>query len=206
MIEAKEIANSVYERRNECFDEACRRFFNWKDSVNETSAEYESRIKKAKILRITKNIFENELSEKERKILSLKYAGNKSFEEIATEFSTNRSVICRIVRKTEHTIKEKLKYVLEYAEMDLRNEVAPVSVSEAIGVMAACALEPDRLGERLKKTRNMKCLTPEKVAAATKMSPERYCNIEAGGKVSVQELVRLALFFSVSADYLIFGV
>ena len=188
------------------YDEACSKLFNWKDCAIENEKEYSDRIKKIKFLKIVKSIFENDLNDKQKDMLRLKFCENKSGEDIAEIYGQNRSTVCRAIKKAESIIKENMRYVFEYANLREYMNNPPICVASAISTITFCASRPDTVGKRIKKERIMRMLTPEDVSAATKISPIRLSAIENSSEFTYDEFVRLVIFFSVSADKLIFGV
>lgn len=187
-------------------DEACSVFFNWKDATIENAKEYENRIRKLKLLKVMKSIMDNELTPTQKDIVRLHYFENKNGEEIAGMYGINRSTVSRMLSKTESIIREHMKYVFEYSELDLSEEAPPVTVARAIAFITADSAKADSIGKRIRKARLSKLLTQEQVAAATGMTAQRLEMIEKSGNLTVQELMKLIFFFSVSADYIIYGV
>ena len=190
----------------ERFDEACRIFFNWRDSVKESAEEYEKRIKKAKILRVLRSVIEKELDDGEKELLRLRYSERYSCFDIAESTGISRTKAFRSLRRIESTVGGIMKYVMEYAQLDLREEITPLCVSKAVATMAAEAVSCDSLAHRLRKSREEKLLSIEAVSLSTGIDAERFREIEENGKMSLDEFIKLTLFYSVSADYLIYGV
>ncbi len=198
--------DSIPTEKNISTDEACTRFFNWKDASIENAKEYESRIRKLKLIKVMKSIMENELTENQRDIVRLHYFEHKNGEEIGRMYGINRSTVSRILTKVESIIRENMKYVAEYSELNLNEEVPPVRVAQAIAFITADSAKADTIGGRIRKTRLSKLLTQEQVAMAVGMTAQRIDMIEKTGNMTVQEMMKLIFFFSVSADYIIFGV
>lgn len=187
-------------------DEACTTFFNWKDATIENAKEYENRIRKLKLLKVMKSIMENELTQTQRDIVRLHYFEHKNGEEIAGMYGINRSTVSRMLAKVESIIRENMKYAFEYSELNLSDEAPPVKVAQAIAFITADSAKANTIGERIRKTRLSKLLTQEQVAMAVGMTAQRIDMIEKSGKMTVQEMMKLIFFFSVSADYIVFGV
>lgn len=188
------------------YDEACSKLFNWKDCAQENEKEYGERVKKIKLLKIVKSIFENDLNDRQKDMLRLKYCENKSGEDIAEIYGQNRSTICRAVKKAENIIRENMRYVFEYADLKEYTDNPPICIASAISTITFCSSRPDTVGKRIKKERIMKMLTIENVSDATKISPIRLLAIENSSPFTYDEFIKLVTFFSVSADKLIFGV
>lgn len=187
-------------------DEACSVFFNWKDATVENAKEYENRIRKLKLLKVMKSVMDNELTPTQKDIVRLHYFENKNGEEIAGMYGLNRSTVSRMLNKIESIITENMRYVFEYSELNLNEEFPPVTVARAIAFITADSAKADSIGKRIRKARLSKLLTQEQVAAATGMTVKRVDMIEKTGNMTVQEMMKLIFFLSVSADYVIYGV
>lgn len=188
------------------YDEACSKLFNWKDCAEENEKEYSERVRKIKLLKIIKSIFENDLNDKQKDMLRLKYCENKSGEDIAEIYGQNRSTVCRAIKKAENVIRENMRYVFEYADLKEYTDNPPICIASAISTITFCSSRPDTVGKRIKKERILKMLTIEDVSAGAKISPVRLLAIENSAGFTYDEFIRLITFFSVSADKLIFGV
>lgn len=198
--------DSVPTEKSFSLDEACTTFFNWKDAAIENAKEYETRIRKLKLLKIMKSIMENELTQTQRDIVRLHYFEHKNGEEIANMYGINRSTVSRMISKIEGIFRENMRYAFEYSELNLADEVPPIKVAQAIAFITAETAKASTIGERVKRTRLSKLLTQEQVAEAVGMTASRLDMIEKSGNMTLQELMKLIFFFSVSADYIIFGV
>lgn len=188
------------------FDEACTAYFNWKDAVGESAQEYSERIRKLKLLTILKSIIENELTKKQKNMLILKYIEGKSGEEIGILYSVTRSTVSRELMKITRIIEERMKYVFEYADTDLRTTVFPLYIEKAVALMADDASKSRTAGERTKIVREKKLLTTSEVSEGTGVPKEKIENFESGGSIGLNEFTRLILFYKMSADDAIFGV
>lgn len=188
------------------FDEACTAFFNWKDAVAESAEEYSDRIKRLKLLKIFRSIIENELTKEQRDLITLSYLENKSGEEIALMCGVSRSTVCRNLTKITELFSDKMKYVFEYADTDIRNEAVPVYIEQALAVMSNEAAKPELAGERLKKARDKKLLSIPLVSQMTGVPQKRIESFEKGGTIELAEFIRLISFYKIGADQAIFGV
>ncbi len=193
-------------KRNMSFDEACTAFFNWKDAVAESATEYCERVRKLKLIRTFKLVIENELTQQQKEMLALSFLEGKSGEEIAAIYKISRSTACRNLMKINSLIKEKMKYVFEYADMDIRNEVVPAYIEAALSTMTCDAAEFNSIGERLKKARERKLFKISTVSGVTGIAQEKIERIENGASMSLDDFVKLITFYKVGADQIIFGV
>lgn len=188
------------------FDEACVAFFNWKDAVAESAEEYNERIRKVKLLSIVRSIIENELTKEQSDMLRLRYLDNKSGEEIAAMYGVTRSTVSRNLMKINEIFKTRMKYVFEYADSDIRNEVFPACIEQALAVMSVGSSKPELTGERLRKARLRKAMTTSLAADISGVPQKRIEDFENGGPLNVAEFVRLITAYKISADEAIFGV
>lgn len=188
------------------FDEACMAFFNWKDAVAESAEEYSERIRKIKLLNTFKSVLKNELTNEQRTMLKMKYLENKNGEEIAAAFGVSRSTVCRNLMRITEVFNVRMKYVFEYADMDIRNEVMPAFIEQAVAVMSVESGKTDCVGKRLEKARDEKLLPISLVAEMTGVAKNRIENLEQNGNISLNDFIKLISFYKVSADQVIFGV
>ncbi len=203
------IENYAQTERNNAdmsFDEACTAYFNWKDAVSESAQEYSDRIRKLKLLATFKSIIENELTDEQKNMLTMKYFEGKSGEEIGRVYGVTRSTVSRDLMKITEIFKTRMKYVFEYADTDLRNEEFPLYIELAVSTMAENASKVKSTGERMRKVRLKKMLTSVAVAECTGVSDKRIERFENGGPLAFDEFVKLILFYRISADQVIFGV
>lgn len=203
--ETKNIDTAKEERDVPSFDEACTVFFNWKDSVAESAEEYSSRIRRLKLISTFKKVIDRELTKEQREILCLKYLDGKNGEEIAGMYGVSRSKICKDLAKITRILENEMRYVFEYADLDLRMEELPTYVASAVAQMTRHAAKTQTVGERLKKVRCRKQLAVSTVAESTGVPQSKIEAFEKSGKISLDSFVSLITFYSVDANQAIFG-
>ncbi len=188
------------------FDEACMAFFNWKDAVGESAEEYSDRIRKLKLLKTFRAVIKNELTDEQRGILKMKYLDGKNGEEIAAVYGVSRSTVCRNLMKITEVFNLRMKYVFEYADTDIRNEVMPAYIEQAVAIMSVESGKTDCVGQRLKKARNEKMLPISLVSEMTGVPQNKIENLEQNGSIGLNDFIKLISFYKVGADQMIFGV
>ena len=62
------------------------------------------------MIKIMRNIIENELSERQRQMISLYYFSRMNIPEIAEMLGVNRSTVSRTISRGRRNILEKMKY------------------------------------------------------------------------------------------------
>ncbi len=193
------------ERSEEKSENAYRLLFNWNDCVAECEKEYVERARKIKLLGIMKKVIENELDEGQRKILKMKYADGKSAEGISRELGMSPSSVLRNLKKSEKIIGAYMKYAVVFSDLGMKNDEKPLDVRMAIADLMLEHAGKDEIGARLSKSRRRALISPQKAALCTGITEKRIAEIEKTGLLSVGELKKLTSFYSVSADYIVFG-
>ncbi|MDE7279532.1 MAG: sigma-70 family RNA polymerase sigma factor [Oscillospiraceae bacterium] len=64
------------------------------------------------MLKIMRNIIENELSERQRQMIALYYFNRINIPEIAKMLNVNRSTVSRTISRGRRNIMEKMKYFI----------------------------------------------------------------------------------------------
>lgn len=64
------------------------------------------------MLKIMRNIIENELSERQRQMIALYYFNRLNIPEIAERLGVNRSTVSRTISRGRRNIMEKMKYFI----------------------------------------------------------------------------------------------
>lgn len=66
--------------------------------------------KRSLMIKILRNIIENELSERQRHMIGLYYFSRMNIPEIAEKLGVNRSTVSRTISRGRRNIMEKMKY------------------------------------------------------------------------------------------------
>lgn len=62
------------------------------------------------MIKVMRSVIENELSQRQRQMITLYYFGKMNIPEIARELCVNRSTVSRTISRGRRNIIEKLKY------------------------------------------------------------------------------------------------
>lgn len=178
---------------------------NWQAGNAQEIDEYILRKRKEELNRLVKKVIRNELDDKDRLIVHLYWYKNNTKDEIAEKLGVDRSTVFRRFEKINETIYDKLKYAIEYR---FGNEFAQSAMllikSDVSAKRENGALES--IGQRLKRLRLEQYIELSEVSRLTGIAQSRLLLIEKSGKeITMQELKKLATFFRVSSDYIIFG-
>lgn len=184
---------------------AKRAFDLWNESENDGLDDYVMRERKRELQCLLKKVICNELSQKDRTLVSLHWYDGKTKREIAELTGLDRSTVFRRFEKINDIIFEKLKYAIEYRYGNSFASDAVMLIKRNVtGLGSGRRLES--IGERLERLRKEQYLSEEDVSSCTGISLRRLGVIEKSGKeITMTELQKLAAFFRVSSDYIIFG-
>ncbi len=177
----------------------------WERAEAESLAEYVGRRRTFDLSSLVRQVVQEELTDKERTVLRMRYCENRTLPEIAQRMHISKPAAAHTLDRAEARIRRYLKYVVQY-QYDLRHvPFLPLAVRKAMVVSAA------RFGEtyaapQLRRLRLCEHLSAAKVAGAVGIARERLCAIENGQAVpDANELLRLAAFYGVSADSILKG-
>ncbi len=169
-------------------------------------AEYIGRRRTFDLAALARLVVEEELPEKERQLIRMRYSENRTPCEIAQLLGVNKSSVSRTLAAAEEHIRQSLKYVVQY-QYDLRHvPFLPLAVRSALVVSGARDAEADSAAARLRQLRVRENLTPQDVGIAVGIKAGRLREIENGSVLpDACELLRLSSFYGVSADYVLKG-
>ncbi|MCM1545185.1 MAG: helix-turn-helix domain-containing protein [Ruminococcus sp.] len=185
--------------------EQARKSFNiWQVQQAKDMDDYMIRQRKADLNRLVKKVIKNELSERDRLIITLSWYKGVPKEKIAEMLGMSRSSVFRRLEKINNIIYEKLKYAIEYRYGSGSLAASPVLIKSCV-----CSIdekENQTIGERLRQLRRVQFLTTDDVSQSTGISERRISAFETNAQeITVTELKKLAAFFKVKTDYIIFG-
>lgn len=179
-------------------------FSRWQAEQAQDVEDYLMRQRKAELNALVKKVIENELSESNKMLVKLRWDKEYSLEKIAQIFEIDTSTVHRRLEKITDDLYEKLKYALEY-RFGKSGRAASVLIKSEIqnnlieNNLTSCSA-------RLRALRKDNHLSLQDVSQCTGICEKRLIKIESGKPgLELEELVKLASFFKVSTDYLIFG-
>ncbi|MGN1418027.1 MAG: helix-turn-helix domain-containing protein [Acutalibacteraceae bacterium] len=179
-------------------------FAAWQVRQNQQNDDFLLRQRKAELNALVKRVIENECKSSEKVLIDLKWNKNLSNEEIAKILSIDSSTVYRRLEKITDTLYEKLKYVLEY-RFGRNSETAAVLIKKQVP-RAVRTAKQNSIPQRLKSLRESSAVSLIQLSELTEIPPGRLAKLESGEKtMTVGELIALAEFFKVSADYILFG-
>lgn len=160
--------------------------------------------RRAELRQLVKTVIKNELSAEEQLLVKLHWYDGLSQSQIAKKLGLDRSTVSRKFSKINDTVYEKLKYVIEfyYGKNAVKKSDLAVNGNNAYRP----TVDSVEISGRIKKLRFEHCYEIGDVSRLTCISPDRLRAIEhQGSAVTVAELKKIALFFRVTSDYIIFG-
>lgn len=180
-------------------------FAAWQAQESGEIEDYILRNRRRELQELVKKVIKNELCEKDRILVSLHWYKGKSKEEIAKILNVDRSTVFRRFEKINDIIYEKLKYAIEYRYGDDFSSKAMMLIKKDVS-SAGTLRELESIGSRLMRLRKEQYLSKKDVCRFTGIGEERLSLIEKSGKeITMIELKKLASFFRVSSDYIVFG-
>lgn len=180
-------------------------FAAWQAQESGEIEDYILRNRRRELQELVKKVIKNELCEKDRILVSLHWYKGKSKEEIAKILNVDRSTVFRRFEKINDIIYEKLKYAIEYRYGDDFSSKAMMLIKKDVS-SAGTLRELESIGSRLMRLRKEQYLSKKDVCRFIGIGEERLSLIEKSGKeITMIELKKLASFFRVSSDYIVFG-
>lgn len=178
-------------------------FAAWQATQAQELDDWLMRQRKAELNALVRKVIKNEFSAEDRHIISLRWYKNMSAAEIAKELSLSRAAVYRRLDKIDDTLFDKLKYALEY-RFGIKNE-RPALLVEAY-VKDDSGTPCISSAQRLRRLRLSQHITPESAAEKCAIRQGRLEAIESGkSDPTATELKRLAQFYKVSSDFILFG-
>ncbi len=192
--------NSSFEQTD--YDQAEKAFSLWQAKQDAQIDEYIMRQRQADLNKLVRKVIKNELNEQEKLIVKLCWYNGMTKEQAAEYIGISRSTIFRRLERITDKLYEKLKYAIEYRYGSESLKASPVLIKKCADVPSEAV---KNIGERLRFIRKNQYLTLEEVGKETNIKAERLGEIENGAALNILELKKLALFYKVKTDYLLFG-
>lgn len=180
-------------------------FSRWQAEQSQEIDDYILRQRKAELQSLVRQVIRNELSEPDRRLVQLHWYEGAAKEEIAHMTGMSRSAVYRRFEKINTILYEKLKYAIEYRYGTGSTQTAKVIIKQCTACPADFGTLSE-IGKRLYRLRESQILTLEEVGKLTGIGEKRLGTIEKNGKdMTMLEVKKLAAFYKVSTDYIIFG-
>lgn len=184
---------------------AMEAFAVWQAQQSIDIDDYILRKRRKELHELVRKVIKNELCEQDRLLVSLHWYKGKSKDEIAKIIGVDRSTIFRRFEKINDILYEKLKYAVEYRYGDGFSEKLMMLVKKDVSSSGSLR-ELESIGNRLQRLRTEQYLSKKDVCECTGIGENRLSLIEKSGKeMTMAELKKLAAFFRVSSDYIVFG-
>ena len=68
------------------------------------------RMSRQMLLKRVQNVIDNELTDKQRRVLQDYYLARKNIPTLAREYGVNKSTVCRTLQRAERQLRRFLKY------------------------------------------------------------------------------------------------
>ena len=176
----------------------------WQAEVNETVDAYTLRKRKNELYALVRKVIKNELDPRQQEIVRLHWYEGKSLSEAAEIIGLNKATVCRIDKKINEIIYDKLKYALEYRFGKEFSDTAPLVIKS--NRTACCPVDGKDIAQRIRNLRLRQSLDTGAVATATGIKQSRLDFIESHGEqITADELCRLTKLLGTTSDYIIFG-
>lgn len=178
----------------------------WERAQAESMAEYIYRRRTVDLSVLADAVIQNELTDKEREVITLHFFDRLSLSQIAEKLSINRATVSRTLERAQERIRQYLQYVVQY-QYNLKNVTfLPLAVREAMVTAAARHRTTGSFAQRLVRARECEHISCAQLAQITQIAPERLARLESGDALpDADELLRIACFFGVTTDMLLKG-
>ena len=181
-------------------------YLDWERSEYEGIVQYVWRRRNITLAEVARSVIDEQLTRAEQTVIKKHWFEGKSCAQIAGEQGINRSNVTRSLNRAMEKLERYLKYVVMYQQSQKKLRVLPLAVSQALTAAAAAEQKGETAGRRVYRLRQRECLSLGQLAAGTGIPEDRLSKIETDkAELSAGELVKLAKFFNVSADELLFG-
>ena len=180
-------------------------FSRWQAENAQELEDYIMRQRKAELNELVRRVIDNELCQQDRLLVRLHWYKGLSNEEISEITGISRSAVYRRFEKINNIIYEKLKYAIGYRYGEGCAIAAKVIIKQNTGCPGGFG-SLSEIGKRLFRLRESQILTQKEVGTLTGIGEKRLNEIEKDGRdTTMLEIKKLASFYKVSSDYIIFG-
>ncbi|MGN1443558.1 MAG: helix-turn-helix domain-containing protein [Acutalibacteraceae bacterium] len=180
-------------------------FAAWQAKDAQELEDYIIRQRKAELNELVRQVIQNELCQQDRLLVDLHWYKGFSKEEIAKMTEMSRSAVYRRFEKINGIIYASLKYAIQYRYGTENEKSAKVLLKQSTVCPGDC-FSLTEAGKRLFQLRESQFLTRREVGDKTGIGEKRLGEIEKNGRnATMLEIKKLASFYKVSSDYIIFG-
>ena len=180
-------------------------FAAWQAKDAQELEDYIIRQRKAELNELVRRVIHNELCQQDRLLVRLHWYKGFSKEEIAKMTDMSRSAVYRRFDKINNTLYDSLKYAIEYRYGTESEKTAKVLLKQST-VCPGDGFSSAETGKCLFQLRESQFLSRKEVGEKTGIGEKRLGEIEKNGKdATMLEIKKLASFYKVSSDYIIFG-
>ncbi len=148
----------------------------------------------------------NELTDSEREIVIDHWFNSLSQTQIAQKRNVSPAAVSATLKRSTEKLERVLKYAVCYRNDILSENVIPLALGRARVIAAARNAVGGDTADRILRLRQSQCLSREAFSQAVGISAKRLEAIEKGTDLKLNELVAIAEFFDVTADYILKGV
>ncbi|MCR4615447.1 MAG: helix-turn-helix domain-containing protein [Clostridiales bacterium] len=181
-------------------------YLDWERSEYEGVVQYVWRRRNISLAAVARSVIDEQLTRAEQAVIKKYWFEGKNCAQIAGEQGINRSNVTRSLNRAMEKLERYLKYVVMYQQSQKKIRVLPLAVNQALTAAAVAEQKGETAGRRVCRLRQGECLSLSQLAFGTGIRKDRLEKIEEDkAELSAGELIRLAKFFNVSADELLFG-
>ncbi len=176
----------------------------WQTKQYESLDEFMLRKRRIELIALVKKIVKNELSEKDKTIITLHWYEGKTITQTAAVLGVDKSTVSKRLDRINEIVYDKMKYALEYRYGKEHSNTVGFLVKNKDAL--CCGVKPESMSQRIKALRLSQAMTISDVSEMTNISEERLEKIERAEKdIYSGDLAKIAVAFKTSADYIIFG-
>ena len=176
----------------------------WQAEESKELDDWLMRQRKAELNALVRKVIKNEFSKEDKRLIELRWYKGYNCNEIGKMLGMSRSAVYRRLDKINDVLFDKLKYALEY-RFGKKNEKSALLVEKDVRHYGNYeSMFP--VGYRLHTLRTAQQLSLSDVCEKTGIPQKRLTVIEKhGADISACELKKMAEFYKVSSDYILFG-
>ncbi|MBO4893462.1 MAG: hypothetical protein J5562_00930 [Clostridia bacterium] len=164
----------------------------------ETPVEYAWRARDVELARLLRMAVENDLSDLERAVVTMRWFADMGTTEIAKRLGVTPSAVSHTLSRGEKRLYELLRYAVYYRCDTLDERTVPAMLMRARAVLAAGLTQAEDFASAVKKERLAQGLSEEKTEEYAGLEPGRLRLIENGEEPLDTEKAKLGAFFAIT--------